>query len=130
MKRYISLVLALLLVVFTLCGCETNPNRATCTVSATNGFTGVYCAFENHSDGSSTRYAVNHPLTIEFNEPGIVTYTFTCPACECLIEGNIVTPDSYFFRCDCEDAPQAFVIRATFSADYVPETQPKYEKEP
>ena len=130
MKRYISLILALLLLILVLCACQSNPNRATCTISATNGFTGVYCAYECYGDSSSTWLATANPIIVEFNEPGTLNYEFTCPACECSIEGTTEPADSIFLRCDCEENPQAIVVSAKFSVEYKPVQHPKYEREP
>ena len=130
MKRYISLVLAVLLVAFTLCGCEENPLRATCTLSGTNGFTGVYCAFECKSDQSSTYRATFSPINVAFDEPGSLSYKFECPACEHSTEGKLTPAESVFLRCDCEENPQALVVSARFSENYTPDQTPKYEREP
>lgn len=130
MKRYISLAMALLLVTLTLCGCEENPLRATCTLSATNGFTGVYCAFECNSDQSSTYRATLSPINVAFDEPGSLSYKFECPACEHSVEGKLTPAESVFLRCDCESNPQALVVSARFSENYTPDQTPKYEREP
>ncbi len=130
MKRKVALALVLVLMLCILCGCESNPNRATCTISGTNGFTAVKCAFECKSDVSSTWYAANNPVIVTFDEPGSLSYKFKCPACDCSIEGTLEPADSIFLRCDCEENPQALVVSAMFSVEYDPSKYPKYEREP
>ena len=130
MKQKVALILMLVVMLCVLCGCEENPQRATCTISATSGFTTVKCAYECAADTSSTWYATNYPIVVPFDAPGSLSYKFTCPACDCSIEGKLTPADSVFLRCDCEENPQAIVVSATFSENYTPVETPKYEKEP
>ena len=131
MKRKVALSIVLILMLCILCGCEENPQRATCTLSATNGFTGVYCAFECLSDQSSTYRATLSPINVFFDEPGTLNYKFACPACECTIEGTLTPAESIFLRCDCEEMQvQALVVSARFSENYDPTLKPQYEREP
>ena len=124
MKRKVALALLLVTVLCVLCGCEENPQRATCTLSATNGFTGVYCAYECTSDQSSTYRATLSPINVFFDEPGTLNYKFECPACDCLIEGKLTPAESVFLRCDCEE------MQVQCSENYVPAETPTYEREP
>jgi hypothetical protein len=131
MKRKVALSLVLVMILCILCGCEENPNRATCTISATNGLTGVYCAFECISDQSSTYRATLSPIIVPFDEPGTLDYKFECPACDCLLEGTLTAADSVFLRCDCEEMQvQALVVSARFSENYDPSKNPAYERAP
>ena len=130
MKRKVALVLMLIAMLCVLCGCEENPQRATCTISSTSGFTAVKCAYECTADMSSTWYAANNPIIVPFDEHGSLTYKFACPACGCSINGKLTPADSIFLRCNCEENPQAIVVSATFSETYTPAETPKYEREP
>ncbi len=131
MKRKVTLALLLVMILCLLSGCEENPQRATCTISGTNGFTGVYCAFECKSDQSSTYRATLSPIIVYFDEPGTLDYKFECPACDCLSEGTLTPAESIFLRCDCEKMQvQALVVSARFSENYDPGENPKYEKAP
>lgn len=137
MKRIISLGIALVLSILLFCGCEENPQRATCTISASNGFTTVKCAFECTGHYSSTWHATNAPVFVTFDQPGSLCYKFACPACGCLLEDSLNTGNSVFLRCDCDENPQAIVISAVFSESTTnpstPVTEsletPKYELE-
>ncbi len=130
MKRYISIFLVCILITIIFCGCaQANPERATCTVTAANGFAGIYCAFQNRSNASATYLAIEKPLRIEIDEPGTVSYKFVCPACKCNLEGTLPSPGACFLRCDCETGAQAFAICVTPSKDFVQPTLPQYEAE-
>ena len=130
MKRKVALVLMIIAMLCVLCGCEENPQRATCIISSTSGFIAVKCAYECTADMSSTWYATNKPIIVPFDEPGSLSYKLVCPACDCFINGKLTPADSIFLRCNCEENPQAIVVSATFSENYTPAETPKYEREP